>query len=140
MPVCVARHLNHVCLAVRDIEETMRFYREVFGVGPSEAVEIADQGVRAALVRVGGSQLEFIEPTDPDSAVARFIEKRGEGVHHLCFEVDDLAESLRSLESSGARVIDRQPREGLSGSVGFIHPSATNGVLIELVEQSGAKR
>ena len=80
---CKARHINHVCIAVKDIEETLAFYRNVFGTGEAEVEDIEDQAVRAALVRVGGSQLEFIEPTDPEGGVARFIERRGEGLHCL---------------------------------------------------------
>ena len=137
---CVARHINHVCIAVSDIDDTLAFYREVFGTGAAEVEDIADQAVRAALVRVGGSQIEFIQPTDPDGGVARFIERRGEGVHHIAFEVDDLQASLDALGDYGVRLIDAAPREGLSGMIGFIHPRSTRGVLIELVDQDTARR
>ena len=140
MSICTARHINHVCIAVKDIDETIRFYRDVFGVAEAEVVDIKDQDVRATLIRVGGSQLEFIEPTDPNGSVAKFIERRGEGVHHMCFEVEDLAGTLRRLDEQGIEVIDREPREGLSGTIGFIHPKATKGVLIELVDQDDARR
>ena len=137
---CVARHLNHVCIAVRDIEDTLRFYSEVFGIVDTDVQDIEDQGVRAALVRVGGSQLEFIQPTDPEGGVARFIERRGEGMHHICFEVEDLAATLERLHAQGVKLIDRAPRKGLSGSIAFIHPRATGGMLIELVDQETARR
>jgi methylmalonyl-CoA epimerase len=140
MSICTARHINHVCIAVRDIDETVRFYRDVFGVGEAEIVDIEDQAVRATLIQVGGSQLEFIEPTDPNGGVAKFIDRRGEGVHHICFEVDNLAGTLQQLNAQGVAVIDREPREGLSGTIGFIHPKATRGVLIELVDQDDARR
>ena len=140
MSICIARHFNHVCIAVEDIEASMRFYRNVFGVQPGEVVEIVDQGVRAALLRVGGSQLEFIQPTDPTGSVANFIRRRGEVVHHICFEVEDLPGTLRRLDEQGIAVIDETPRDGLSGQIGFIHPKSTNGVLIELVDQDGARR
>lgn len=140
MSICIARHINHVCIAVENIESSMRFYRDVFGVQPVEVVEIADQGVRAALLRVGGSQLEFIQPTDPTGSVANFIRRRGEVVHHICFEVEDLPGTLRRLDERGIAVIDETPRDGLSGQIGFIHPKSTNGVLIELVDQHGARR
>lgn len=140
MSICIARHINHVCIAVEDIEASMRFYRNVFGVQPGEVVEIVDQGVRAALLRVGGSQLEFIQPTDPTGSVANFIRRRGEVVHHICFEVEDLPGTLRRLDEQGIAVIDETPRDGLSGQIGFIHPKSTNGVLIELVDQDGARR
>ena len=140
MSICTARHINHVCIAVKDIDDTVRFYRDVFGVGEAEVVDIEDQAVRATLIRVGGSQLEFIEPTDPNGGVAKFIDRRGEGVHHICFEVEDLAGTLQRLDDRGVAVIDREPREGLSGTIGFIHPKATRGVLIELVDQDDARR
>ena len=137
---CVARHINHVCIAVSDIDDTLAFYREVFGTGAAEVEDIDDQAVRAALVRVGGSQIEFIQPTDPNGGVARFIERRGEGVHHIAFEVDDLQASLDALDAHGVRLIDSAPREGLSGMIGFLHPRSTRGVLIELVDQNTARR
>ena len=132
--ICAARHLNHVAIAVRDIEDTLRFYREVFGVDNGEIYDIPEQGVRAALALVGGSQLEFIQPTDADGSVARFIERRGEGLHHICLEVEDLQEKLRALESRGIELIDKEPRQGLSGMIAFLHPSSTGGALIELVD------
>ena len=137
---CTARHLNHVCIAVNDIDETLAFYRTVFGTGEVEVEEIEDQAVRAALVRVGGSQLEFIQPTDPNGGVARFIERRGEGVHHIAFEVEDLQARLDVLAEEGVQLIDSSPREGLSGMIAFVHPRATRGVLIELVDQDTARR
>ncbi|MCH8206064.1 MAG: methylmalonyl-CoA epimerase [Chloroflexi bacterium] len=139
-PPCVARHINHVCMAVRDIEATLAFYQKVFGTGKAEVEEIEDQGVKASLVRVGGSQLEFIQPTDPDGGVARFIERKGEGVHHICFEVEDVQRTLDRLDAEGIELIDKSPREGLSGTIAFLHPRATGGVLIELVDQETARR
>ena len=133
--ICTAEHLNHVCIAVRDIEETLGFYRDVFGIDGAQVEEIEDQGVKAALVAVGGTQLEFIQPTAPDGAVARFIERKGEGMHHICFEVEDLPGKLRRLEAGGLELIDKSPRQGLSGMVAFIHPRATRGVLVELVDR-----
>ena len=132
--ICAARHLNHVAIAVRDIEETLAFYREVFGINRPQIQEIPDQGVRAALALVGGSQLEFIQPTDPDGSVARFIERRGEGLHHICLEVENLQEKLRALDARGIELIDKEPRQGLSGMIAFLHPSSTGGALIELVD------
>ena len=138
--ICTARHLNHVAMAVRDIDETLAFYRDLFGTGEAEVVDLEDQGVRAALVGLGGSQLEFIQPTDPRGAVARFIERRGEGLHHVCFEVEDLPGTLDRLDARGVRLIDRAPREGMSGMIAFLHPRSTRGVLIELVDQDSARR
>ena len=138
---CSARHLNHDCIAVRDIEETLKFYEELFGLEVSGDIEnITDQSVKAALIRVGGSQLELIEPTDPDGPIAKFISDRGEAVHHLCFEVENLDQKLEDLDGLGYRMIDKKSREGLSGQIGFIHPKSTKGVLIELVDQDTARR
>ena len=139
-PICTARHLNHVAIAVRDIEDTLSFYRKVFGLEDAEIQEIAEQGVRAALVRLGGSQLEFIEPSDPAGGVARFIARRGEGLHHICFEVEDLDRTLELLDASDIELIDKAPREGLAGMIAFMHPRATYGVLIELVDRDTARR
>jgi methylmalonyl-CoA/ethylmalonyl-CoA epimerase len=137
---CTAEHLNHVCIAVRDLDDTLGFYRDLFGLKPSEVREIADQGVKAALVRVGGTELEFIQPTDPDGAIARFIDSRGETLHHICFEVDDLQGKLDLLADKGTRLIDNTPRPGLAGMIAFLHPRSTRGVLVELVDRDTVGR
>ena len=138
---CNARHINHVCIAVLDIEETLEFYENLFGVTRSGEIEtIEDQGVKAALVRVGASQLELIQPIDNENGVAKFIDRKGEVVHHICFEVDNLEAKLKDLDLAGVQLIDKEPRDGLSGTIGFIHPKATRGVLIELVDQKTARR
>ena len=138
---CSARHINHVCIAVLNIEETLAFYENLFGVTKSGEIEtIEDQGVKAALLMVGASQLEFIQPIDNENGVAKFIERRGEGVHHICFEVDNLESKLNDLDLAGVQLIDKEPRDGLSGTIGFIHPKSTRGVLIELVDQKTARR
>ena len=137
---CIARHINHIALAVLDLEETIMFYMETFGVTNPEVVELQDHGVKAALVRVGGSQLEFIQPLENTGGIAKFIEKHGTGVHHICFEMDDLNQSLEKLEAAGIKLIDKTSRSGLSGDIAFIHPKSTGGVLIELVDSASARR
>ena len=137
---CNARHINHVAIAVRDIDESLALYRRIFGLPEAAVEELEDQGVRAALVTVGGSQLEFIKTTDPNGSVARFIESKGEGMHHICFEVADVQQTLDRLGADGIELIDKSPREGLSGTIAFLHPRATGGVLIELVDQETARR
>ena len=137
---CTVRHLNHVGMAVRDIADTLAFYQEFFGVGTSEIEDVPDQGVKVALVRVGASQLEFIQPTDSNGAVARFIERHGEAVHHICFEVEDLQDKLDLLAARGVELVDTAPRQGISGRIAFLHPRSTRGVLIELVDQETARR
>lgn len=139
-PLCVIQNLNHVCLAVNDIEETLDFYQEMFGIDRPEVKYLEDQAVLATLVAIGGSQLEFIQPTDPDSGVAKFINNRGEGMHHICFEVENLSEKLKVFEGAGVKVIDQMPRDGLSGQIAFIHPKSTRGVLVELVDKSSTAR
>ena len=134
-PPCTARHLDHVCIAVKDIQETIGFYKQVFDIGPAPVEEIPDQGVRGCLMTVGSSRLELIEPVDPNSAIARFIERRGEGLHHVAFEVENIREKLANLQAQGLELIDKEPRKGLSGTIAFLHPRATRGVLIELVQK-----
>ena len=132
---CTAQHLNHVCIAVRDVEATIAFYAETFGLDPVPAQDLPDQGIRACLLRVGSSQLELIEPTEPDGPIARFIERRGEGLHHVAFEVENIDEQLQHLQDRGVDLIDKKPRVGLAGTIAFLHPKATRGVLIELVQK-----
>ena len=137
---CVARHINHVAIAVSDIEKALDFYLTTFGVGTDEIVEIPAQLVKAALLRIGGSQIELIQPTDEESGVARFIDNRGEGVHHICFEMEDLATKLVELKDAGLKLIDEAPRKGLTGDIASIHPNSTGGILIELVDADTARR
>ena len=137
---CIAQHINHVAIAVSDIEETISFYVNTFGISQPEITNLQDHGVKAALVRVGGSQLEFIQPLQDTGGVASFIEKRGEGVHHICFEMDNLHQSLEKLQQAGINLIDKTTRVGLSGNIAFIHPKSTGGVLIELVDSESARR
>ena len=138
--ICKVQHINHICFAVKDIEATMKFYEQMFGVTPSDVEVISDQGVKAVLLRVGGSQIELIQPLESDNGVGRFIESRGESVHHICFEVDNLQEKLDKMSGSDIRLIDETPREGLSGMIAFIHPKSTNGILYELVDSGTARR
>ena len=135
-PPCTAKHLNHVCIAVRDIQESLKLYQGLFDIAEAEVEDLPDQGVKATLIHVGGSQLEFIQPTDPNGGVARFIERHGEGLHHVCFEVDNLQEKLDALATQGVELIDKSPRKGLSGMIAFLHPRSTGGTLIELVDAS----
>ena len=117
---CIAQHINHVAIAVSDIEETISFYVNTFGISQPEITNLQDHGVKAALVRVGGSQLEFIQPLQDTGGVASFIEKRGEGVHHICFEMDNLNQSLEKLQQAGINLIDKTTRVGLSGNMDMI--------------------
>ena len=126
--------LDHIGIAVRSIEAASIYAALGLTVDHVETVE--SQGVRTAFLSVGDSNLELLEPTGPQSAVAKFIEKRGEGIHHLCFRVDDLEKHLRDLQGKGFRLINEHPVPGAHGCrVAFLHPAAGNGVLIELSER-----
>jgi methylmalonyl-CoA/ethylmalonyl-CoA epimerase len=123
-----------VGVAVSDIEAALKLFQQVFDTPPARVEELSDQGVRAALIQVGQTRLELLEPLSEDSAVGRFIQRRGEGLHHLALNVDGIAGKLKILGGLGMRLIDREPREGLSGTIAFVHPSSVFGVLTELVE------
>ena len=131
--------IDHVAVVVRSIDEALPRYRELFGLESSDGVQrVAAQGVRICFLPTGpapAARLELIEPTDPDSGVARFLDSRGEGLHHVCFETTSLAQELARLESAGAELVDHVPRPGAEGSVAFIHPRTLNGVLWELLER-----
>ena len=126
--------LDHIGIAVRSIDAT-RIY-EALGLSVDHVEVVETQGVRTAFLSVGDSNLELLEPTGPDSTVAKFIEKRGEGIHHICLRVDDLEEHLARLKQQGFRLINEAPVPGAHGCrVAFLHPAAGNGVLIELSEE-----
>jgi len=131
-PVCLAKSIHHIGIAVKDLEANIALYGEIFGTTLVKTEEIGD--VRAVLLPVGGSHVEFIASTSPDSVVARFIERRGEGLHHVCFEVSGIQEKLKVLEARGIGLVDRVPRPGIAGMIAFLHPGSFNGVLVELVE------
>ena len=132
--VCTINHFDHVGVAVKDIRAALAFFEKVFDVPDAEVVVMEDQGVRACLIEVGQTRLELLEPTSPDSGVGRFIERRGEGLHHLALNVTDISGKLQLLQTLGIDLIDQTPREGLSGTIAFVHPRSVFGVLTELVE------
>jgi methylmalonyl-CoA epimerase len=129
--------IDHVAIVVRSIEQALPRYRELFGLEPGPIHEVEAQGVRLCFLPSGGSgsaRLELIEPTDVDSGVARFLEARGEGLHHVCLRSAAIRDALGHLAACGAELIDREPRQGAEGTVAFIHPRALNGVLWELLQ------
>ena len=134
---CTVNYIDHVGVAVKDINEALAFFQQVFGTPPAEVEELADNGVRATLIQVGQTRLELLEPLYEESAVGRFIQRRGEGLHHLALNVDDISGKLEVLKSLGVRLVDQEPREGLSGSIAFLHPSSVFNMLTELVESQG---
>ena len=133
-PICEAKIIHHTAIAVKDLDTSIHFYQTTFGAIPGPIEIIEDQEVRAVLLSIGYSNLELIEPTTETSGVARFIERRGEGIHHVCFEVPEINNQLKLLNEAGITLIDQESRPGLSGMIGFIHPKSSGGVLIELAE------
>jgi methylmalonyl-CoA epimerase len=130
--------IDHIGIATNGIESAAGFYREALGLNLEDIEEVASQNVRVAMLPLGESRIELLEPTSEDSPISKFLAKRGPGIHHLAVRVDDIHASLADLKQKGARLIDEQPREGAGGClVAFIHPSSAGGVLIELVEKQG---
>ena len=131
--------IDHLGIAVPSIAEALAFYRDALGLEVSATETVEDQGVNVAMLPVGESRVELLEATGPDTPVGRFLEKRGPGLHHICYRVPDIRAALDRLRAAGARLIDEQPRVGAGGHlVAFVHPSATGGVLVELAEGSDA--
>lgn len=128
------RRIHHVGIVVRRLEDGYRFYRDLLGLPLIKEATVQDQGVRAALLQVGESEIELLEPIDPQGGVAKFLERRGEGLHHVCFATDDVSAELEATKAKGIPVIDNQPRRGLAGMICFLHPKAQHGVLIEYAE------
>ena len=128
--------LDHVGIAVKDLPAALAFYRDALGLAVEAPEDVASQHVRAHFIPVGESKLELLEPTGADSAIARYVEKRGPGLHHITLRVDDIRAALEQLTQRGVRLVDEEPRPGAEGSlVAFIHPSSAHGVLVELKQQ-----
>ncbi len=132
------RKVHHVALVVKSVDQALRFYRDCLGLAVTGSATVEEQGVKAVLLAVGESELELLEPLEKTGGVARFLEKRGEGIHHLCLETDDINLEMETARTKGLKLIDSRPRNGLAGRVCFIHPSANNGVLVELAQPRGA--
>jgi methylmalonyl-CoA epimerase len=128
----VIRAIHHVGIAVQRLADAYRLYRDVLGLPLIKEAEISDQGVRAALLAAGDSEIELLEPVGAASGVARFIARHGEGLHHVCFDTPDIAGELTAAREKGAELIDATPRAGLAGRIGFLHPRSSAGVLVEL--------
>lgn len=129
------KKINHIGIAVTSIDEAIPFYRDMLGMALLGIEEVVEQKVKVAMLQIGESKIELLEPTSPDSPVARFLEKSGPGVHHLAYEVEDIDAAIVKLESEGTRMIDHTPRAGAHGTrIAFIHPKSSNGVLTELCQ------
>jgi methylmalonyl-CoA/ethylmalonyl-CoA epimerase len=126
-------HIEHIGIAVNSLDEAIPYYENMLGLKCYAVEEVADQKVKTAFFQVGDTKIELLESTDPEGPIGKFIEKKGPGVHHLAFAVDDVNKSLGELEEKGVRLIDKQSRKGAEGlNIGFLHPKSTLGVLTEL--------
>ena len=129
--------IEHIGIATRSLDDGLKFWRDALGLEVTHTEVVEEQGVRVAMLPVGEPRIELLEPTRDDSPVAKFLEKRGAGIHHIAVRVDDIKGALARLKERGARLIDETPRVGAGGClVAFVHPSSANGVLLELVEHT----
>jgi methylmalonyl-CoA/ethylmalonyl-CoA epimerase len=127
--------VDHIGIATNKLDEALSVWRDALGLSVDSTDEVAEQGVRVAMLPIGETHIELLEPLSEDSPVGKFLQKRGPGIHHIAIKVTNIREELSELKAKGARLIDETPRVGANGClVAFIHPSATNGVLLELVE------
>ena len=129
--------VHHVAVVVREMSAALGFYRDILGLAPGPVVAIPQDRVNIAFLPVGETRIELVEPTDDTTGVARFLEARGQGFHHVCFEVADIAATLTRLAVDGVELIDTAPRPGAEGPVAFLHPRSCHGVLVELIEAPG---
>lgn len=126
--------IHHVGVVVKSADEALKFYRDALGLPVTEDRVIEDQGVRGVLLSIGGSEIELLEPVQEGTGVARFLETRGEGMHHICFETDDVDKELDDARNKGIQLIDEKPRPGLAGMICFLHPKSNHGVLVEFAQ------
>jgi len=130
------KHIDHIGIAVKSIEQAGKFYTEHLGLKIKEVENIADQKVNVAFLPITDSEVELLESTHPDGPVAKYIDARGEGVQHIAFRVENIEEALAELKGKGIRLIDEKPRKGAGGVlIAFIHPKETNGVLVEICQR-----
>lgn len=129
------KHIEHIGIAVKDLDQAVSLYEMILGIKCYKQESVPDQKVRTAFFRVGPTKIELLESTDPDGPVGKFIEKKGEGIHHIAFSVEDIDGQLRDYEHKGIILIDNKPRKGAEGlDIAFLHPKSTAGVLIEICE------
>lgn len=129
-------HIEHIGIAVKNLEESIKYYENVLGLKCYAVEEVKDQKVKTAFFMIGQTKIELLESTEPDGPIGKFIEKKGEGIHHIAFATTNLKEALKSAEEKGIQLIDKEPRKGAEGlNIAFLHPKSTNGVLTELCEQ-----
>jgi len=128
-------HIEHIGIAVKNLDESIKYYEEVLGLECYNVEEVADQKVKTAFFQVGDTKIELLESTDPEGPIGKYIEKKGEGIHHMAFAVKNIEDQLKHAEEKGIRLIDKAPRKGAEGlEIAFMHPKSTFGVLTELCE------
>jgi methylmalonyl-CoA/ethylmalonyl-CoA epimerase len=133
-------HIEHIGIAVKNLEESIQYWEKVFGLKCYSVEEVKDQKVKTAFFMVGQTKIELLESTDPEGPIGKFIEKKGEGIHHMAFAVKDIENALAETETKGIQLIDKQSRKGAEGlQIGFLHPKSTFGVLTELCEDKNQK-
>jgi len=130
-------HIEHLGIAVNSIEEAIPYYENILGLKCYAVEEVADQRVKTAFFQIGQTKIELLESTDPEGPISKFVEKRGQGIHHIAFAVEGIADSLKEMEEKGVQLIDKTPRKGAEGlDIGFLHPKSTFGVLTEFCENN----
>ncbi len=133
------KRIDHVAIVVRDMETALGFYRDMLGITPSRVIDFPGEGVKIAFLPLGGpggSEIELLEPTNPQTGVARFLERQGGGLHHICLETPDIETTLAELRAAGAMLLDETPRETADGRGVFLHPKGTGGVLLEIIQRA----
>ncbi|MFN3942553.1 MAG: methylmalonyl-CoA epimerase [Flavobacterium sp.] len=132
-------HIEHLGIAVKSLEVAIPFWEEKLGLKCYKIEEVADQKVKTAFFQIGASKIELLESTDPEGPIGKFIEKKGEGIHHIAFATKNIEQQLATLEQSGVQLIDKMPRKGAEGlDIAFLHPKSTHGVLLELCENKNS--
>jgi methylmalonyl-CoA/ethylmalonyl-CoA epimerase len=134
------KKVHHVGIAVKDLKESVALFERLLGLKAHIHDAPCQKVTEAIFTFDRGLEIDLVEPTGPDSTVAKFLEKRGEGLHHIAFEVDDIDKDLKAMEAKGVQLIDREGRDGVAGKIGFLHPKSVNGVLVELVQLRGKDR
>ena len=128
------KKIHHVGVVVPNLDRAMVLWRDLLGLHLTKSAVVQDQGVKAALLLAGESEIELLEPLNPDNGVGKFLARRGGGLHHVCFESDDVTRELEGARAKGISLIDQKPRRGLAGMICFLHPKATRGVLVEYAQ------
>jgi methylmalonyl-CoA/ethylmalonyl-CoA epimerase len=131
------KKIHHVGVVVPDLEQAMALWRDILGLHLTKSAVVQDQGVKAALLKVGESEIELLEPLNLENGVGKFLSRRGGGLHHVCFQTEDVARELEEARAKGIQLIDQKPRPGLAGMICFLHPKATRGVLVEYAQPFG---